>query len=247
MVGRQIDELYPTPSREKGDVVLELNGLTRRGYFEDISFSLRRGEILGFAGLVGAGRTELAEAMFGVHPAESGTMALEGLPYIARSPARPSGAAWRTSPKTGWRTACVTGDAGTAQPNHARLGPDRREARPVSVEADAPDSFGAGALVSQLQAGRLDQLTSSLSGGNQQKVVLGKWLATEPTVLILDEPTHGIDVGTKSEVLAIVADLARSGSRRYLYFVRARGGASDGHTFAGNARREDRRRVRDAR
>ena len=109
MVGRQIDELYPTPSREKGDVVLELHGLTRRGYFEDVSFSLRRGEILGFAGLVGAGRTELAEAMFGVHPAESGTMALDGLPYIARSRARPSGAAWRTSPKTGWRTASSRG------------------------------------------------------------------------------------------------------------------------------------------
>jgi rhamnose transport system ATP-binding protein len=210
MVGRQIDNLYPTPSRETGDVVLELNGLTRRGYFEDISFRLRRGEILGFAGLVGAGRTELAEAIFGVNPAESGTMSLEGLPYVPRSPRQAVRCGLAYLPENRLANGLVTGlrvPLNMTMPVWGRIAGRLGRFRSKLMYRTAS---GLATRV-QLQAGRLDQLTSALSGGNQQKVVLGKWLATEPTVLILDEPTHGIDVGTKSEVLAIVADLARSG------------------------------------
>lgn len=210
MVGRQINEMYPLPPRNAGAVILEVKDLTRRGYFEGVSFTLCRGEILGLAGLVGAGRTELAEAIFGVNPPDSGEILLEGDRYVPRSPRQAIRCGLAYLPENrlvnglvaGMRvplnmTMPIWGDIAT------RLGRFRtrvmhRKAAELAARVE-------------LQAGRLDQLVSTLSGGNQQKVVLGKWLATEPRILILDEPTHGIDVGTKSEVLAIVADLARSG------------------------------------
>jgi rhamnose transport system ATP-binding protein len=210
MVGRQIDELYPTPSRERGDVVLEVHGLSRRGYFQDISFYLRSGEILGLAGLVGAGRTELAEAIFGVNPAESGTMKLDGLPYVARSPRQAVRCGLAYLPENRLANGLVAGmrvPFNLTMPVWGRIASRLGRFRSKIMHRTAAEL----ATRVQLQAGRLDQLTSALSGGNQQKVVLGKWLATEPRVLILDEPTHGIDVGTKAEVLAIVAELARSG------------------------------------
>jgi rhamnose transport system ATP-binding protein len=210
MVGRQIDELYPTPSRGTGDVVLEVSSLTRRGYFEDVSLQLRRGEILGLAGLVGAGRTEVAEAIFGVVRADSGTMTMDGYPYVARSPRQAIRCGIAYLPENRLANGLV---AGMRVPLNMTMSVWGRIAgllgrfRTRVMYREAADL----ATRVQLQAGRLNQLTSALSGGNQQKVVLGKWLATEPRVLILDEPTHGIDVGTKAEVLAIVADLARSG------------------------------------
>jgi rhamnose transport system ATP-binding protein len=210
MVGRQIDELYPTPSRERGDVVLEVHGLSRRGYFQDISFYFRSGEILGLAGLVGAGRTELAEAIFGVNPAESGTMKLDGLPYVARSPRQAVRCGLAYLPENRLANGLVAGmrvPFNLTMPVWGRIASRLGRFRSKIMHRTAAEL----ATRVQLQAGRLDQLTSALSGGNQQKVVLGKWLATEPRVLILDEPTHGIDVGTKAEVLAIVAELARSG------------------------------------
>jgi rhamnose transport system ATP-binding protein len=210
MVGRQIDELYPTPSREWGDVALEVHGLSRRGYFQDISFYLRSGEILGLAGLVGAGRTELAEAIFGVNPAESGTMKLDGLPYVARSPRQAVRCGLAYLPENRLANGLVAGmrvPFNLTMPVWGRIASRLGRFRSKVMHRTAAEL----ATRVQLQAGRLDQLTSALSGGNQQKIVLGKWLATEPRVLILDEPTHGIDVGTKAEVLAIVAELARSG------------------------------------
>jgi rhamnose transport system ATP-binding protein len=210
MVGRRIDELYPTPSRERGDVMLEVHDLSRRGYFQDISFYLRSGEILGLAGLVGAGRTELAEAIFGVNPAESGTMKLDGLPYVARSPRQAVRCGLAYLPENRLANGLVAGmrvPFNLTMPVWGRIASRLGRFRSKVMHRTAAEL----ATRVQLQAGRLDQLTSALSGGNQQKVVLGKWLATEPRVLILDEPTHGIDVGTKAEVLAIVAELARSG------------------------------------
>jgi rhamnose transport system ATP-binding protein len=210
MVGRQIDDYYPTPPAGGGEVVLEVKSLSRRGYFEDVSFSLRRGEILGLAGLVGAGRTEVAEVLFGVQQADSGSVLLEGLPYVARSPRQAIRCGLAYLPENRLANGLVPGMrvpfnmTMSVWPKLAgRLGRFRsrlmyRQAAELAVRV-------------QLQADRLDQLSSSLSGGNQQKVVLGKWLATQPRVLVLDEPTHGIDVGTKAEVLSIVAELARSG------------------------------------
>jgi rhamnose transport system ATP-binding protein len=210
MVGRQIDELYPTPSRDAGDVVLEVSSLTRRGYFEDISFQLRRGEILGLAGLVGAGRTEVAEAIFGVVRPDSGTMMLDGLPYVARSPRQAIRCGLAYLPENRLAHGLVAGMGVPLNMTMSVWGKVSGLLGRFRTRVMYREATDLAAKV-QLQAGRLDQLASSLSGGNQQKVVLGKWLATEPRVLILDEPTHGIDVGTKSEVLSIVAELARSG------------------------------------
>ena len=210
MCGREVGNLYPDISRHGGDVIMEVQGLTRPGYFQNVSFVLRRGEILGLAGLVGAGRTELAEAIFGITPAESGSITIEGHPYTAQSPRHAIRCGLAYLPEDRLGNGLVSG---MRVPLNMTM----------SVWGNIANRFGrfrtrvmyrqASDLAErvQLQAGRLDQLTSSLSGGNQQKVVLGKWLATEPRILILDEPTHGIDVGTKAEVLGMVAELARSG------------------------------------
>jgi rhamnose transport system ATP-binding protein len=210
MVGREIADLYPTLSRNDGEVILEVKGLTRPGYFQDVSFNLRRGEILGIAGLVGAGRTEVAEAIFGVTPAESGTMTLDGFPYAAKSPRHAVRCGIAYLPEDRLANGLVMG---MRVPFNMTMTVWGRIANKLGRFRTSVMYRQAGDLAQrvQLQAGRLNQLTSSLSGGNQQKVVLGKWLATEPRILILDEPTHGIDVGTKSEVLSIVAELAKTG------------------------------------
>jgi rhamnose transport system ATP-binding protein len=210
MVGREISDLYPALTRASGEVILEVTNLTRPGYFQDVSFSLCRGEILGLAGLVGAGRTELAEAIFGITPAKSGTMSLDGLPYTAKSPRQAVRCGIAYLPEDRLANGLVMGmrvPFNMTMTVWGRIANKFGRFRTRIMYRQASDL----AKRVQLQAGRLDQLTSSLSGGNQQKVVLGKWLATEPRILILDEPTHGIDVGTKSEVLGIVAELAKSG------------------------------------
>jgi rhamnose transport system ATP-binding protein len=210
MVGREINDLYPALTRSSGEVIFEVKNLTRPGYFQDVSFSLRKGEILGIAGLVGAGRTELAEAIFGITPAESGTMSLDGLPYVAKSPRQAVNCGIAYLPEDRLANGLVMG---MRVPFNLTMTVWGRISNKIGRFRTRIMYRQASELAKrvQLQAGRLDQLTSSLSGGNQQKVVLGKWLATEPRILILDEPTHGIDVGTKSEVLGIVANLAKAG------------------------------------
>jgi len=210
MCGREIGDLYPSLTRTAGDVIFEAKNLTRYGYFQDVSFNLRVGEILGLAGLVGAGRTELAEAIFGITPLDSGTMTLDGLTYKAVSPRHAVQCGIAYLPEDRLSNGLVMG---MRVPFNMTM----------TVWQSIADRFGrfrmrlmqlrSSSLAErvQLQAGRLNQLTSSLSGGNQQKVVLGKWLATEPRILILDEPTHGIDVGTKAEVLGIISKLAADG------------------------------------
>ena len=210
MVGREISDLYPSLTRNAGDVVFEASHLSRPGFFQDVSFTLRKGEILGLAGLVGAGRTELAEAIFGISPPVSGTMTLDGLPYVAKSPRQAVQCGIAYLPEDRLANGLVMGmrvPYNMTMTVWSRLANKLGRFRTRFMQRQASDL----AKRVQLQAGRLNQLTSSLSGGNQQKVVLGKWLATEPRILILDEPTHGIDVGTKSEVLGIVAELANSG------------------------------------
>lgn len=212
MVGRQINHMYPSPPRvtTSSDVVLTVKGLSLRGYFQDISFTLRRGEILGFAGLVGAGRTEVAEAIFGVLPIDSGEIWLGGYRYVPKSPRQAIRCGVAYLPENRLTNGLVGGmgvklnitmpiwNSVATRFGYFRRRVMYRKAKELAARVE-------------LQAGRLDQLASTLSGGNQQKVVLAKWLATEPKVLILDEPTHGIDVGTKSEVLHLVNALAVAG------------------------------------
>ena len=210
MVGREMSSLFPERPGTPGKIVLEVNGLSRDGYFEDVTFSVRSGEIVGFAGLVGAGRTDVAQAIFGIDPIDRGSITLDGLAFTPRSPRHAVSCGVAYLPENRLVNGLVPSMDVPLNMTMSiwptlvnRLGVFRtQEMRRRAAEL---------ARRVELQAGRIDQLVSTLSGGNQQKVVLAKWLAASPRVLILDEPTHGIDVGTKSEVLRIVADLARSG------------------------------------
>jgi rhamnose transport system ATP-binding protein len=209
MVGRELGELFPKEAAEISDPVLEVRGLTREGVFRDISFSLRRGEILGLAGLVGAGRTEVARALFGIDRVDSGEILLHGKPRTIGSPAEAVAAGMAFVPEDRQHQGLVLEMAieqNTTLPilrRLTRLGLIQRR-RERAVARKYADRL-------QVKAAGLEQPATSLSGGNQQKVVLAKWLATDPVILILDEPTRGIDIGTKAEVHRIVSGLAAQG------------------------------------
>jgi rhamnose transport system ATP-binding protein len=162
------------------------------------------------AGLVGAGRTDVAEALFGIEPIDSGQVLLEGLPFRPRSPRHAIACGVGYLPENRLANGLV---AGMRVPQNITMPIWDEIATRAGRFRTRLMTRRAAELASrvELQAGRISQLASTLSGGNQQKVVLGKWLGRLPKVLILDEPTHGIDIGTKAEVLRIVRDLARSG------------------------------------
>ncbi len=209
MVGRRLETLFPKEDAEIGGVVLQVRGLTRPGVFRDVSFDLRRGEILGLFGLVGAGRTEVARVLFGADRAEAGEIRIDGRVVAIDSPtvALRHGIGYVPEDRHGQGLVLDFPIAANVTlpilPRLARRGLlDRR--REWTLAGDY-----AGRL--QVKAAGLGQAASALSGGNQQKVVLGKWLATDPKVLILDEPTRGIDIGTKAEVHRIVSHLATQG------------------------------------
>jgi rhamnose transport system ATP-binding protein len=209
MVGRDIDSLYPKVEAELGDVVLDVQGLARRGVFAGIDFQVRAGEIVALAGLVGAGRTEVARAVFGIDPYDSGTVTLGGVPLKRHDPRAAIAAGIGFVPedrrKQGLvmdlsvaRNAALTLRGALARFGLINGGRERAEAERWTSRL-------------QVKAGSPDIAVSTLSGGNQQKVVLAKWLATEPRLLIVDEPTRGIDVGTKAEVHRLLSDLAGRG------------------------------------
>jgi inositol transport system ATP-binding protein len=209
MVGREITEMFPKEEAVIGDVVLEVKNLKKEGLFEDISFNLRKGEILGLAGLMGAGRTEVVETLFGYRKADSGTIILNGKEIKIKSPA----------------------DA--LKHGIALLTEDRKETGcflPLSITDNmivcSIDSFNMGFFLNkkkinqatQDQKDKLDiktpgmgQLIKNLSGGNQQKVLVARWLLTGPDIFIVDEPTRGIDVGAKSEIHKLLSLLAKEG------------------------------------
>jgi ribose transport system ATP-binding protein len=210
MVGRElVEEIFHKEEARIGEVVLEARGLNRGKFVRDVSFTLRRGEILGFAGLVGAGRTETARLLFGVDQKDSGTILVDGEEVNVDSP-----------------HAAVQAGLG--------LVPEDRKLEglvlllPVRENIVLPtlDEFSQVGWVNKvrvrdtaqdyvdkltIRTPHLDQQAMFLSGGNQQKVVLSKWLVSNPKVLIMDEPTRGIDVGAKAEVHAIMSNLAKSG------------------------------------
>ena len=209
MVGRELGDLFPKESAEIGDPLLEVRGLTREGVFWDVSFALRRGEILGLAGLVGAGRTEVARALFGIDRLDAGEILLNGEPVSVGSPSNAVRAGMAFVPEDRQHQGLVLEMAieqNTTLPFLRRLTRfgllQRRRER--AVARDYTERL-------QVRTAGLDLPARSLSGGNQQKVVLAKWLATDPAVLILDEPTRGIDIGTKAEVHRIISGLAARG------------------------------------
>jgi len=209
MVGRTLADLFPKQEVVAGEIVMQVEGLTRAGVFGDISFELRKGEILGMAGLVGAGRTDVARTIFGIDPVTRGTIKIDDQVVTISSPQR----AMRLG------LAYVPED----RQHHGLVLPMR-----ISHNITLPllSHFAKGGWVdteSELQSAQqaatqmevratgIWQKVRELSGGNQQKVVLAKWLATRPRILILDEPTRGIDVGTKAAVHGLMSELAAQG------------------------------------
>jgi len=208
MVGRTVS-LFPKVETPIGDVLLEVSGLTKVGEFRDVGFSVRAGEIVGFAGLVGAGRTEVARVLFGIDQRDRGQILLGGVPVSFASPSAAMHAGIAYLPEDRHQEGLVQ-DFTIAQnvtlPILPRLFP--RLLTRISAERKVAHEF-TGQLSVRMTG--VDQLVGSLSGGNQQKVVLAKWLASRPRILILDEPTRGIDIGAKVEVHRIISELAASG------------------------------------
>ncbi len=209
MVGRRIEALFPKVTVPIGPPVLEVRDLMRPPATRGISFSLHRGEILGLAGLVGSGRSELAQAVFGITPARSGTIAIEGAAVRIDSPAaaKQLGIAYVPEDRA---------TQGLVRPmtvrENASLAVLRQVARSGFIDASAEAALAEDAVRTfSIRTAGIEQVAGRLSGGNQQKIVLSKWLATRPRVLMLDEPTRGIDVGAKAEIHRLMGELAGQG------------------------------------
>jgi rhamnose transport system ATP-binding protein len=209
MVGREITEMFPKLDAEVGSVVLTVDGLTRDGVFHDISFEVRQGEIVALAGLVGAGRSEVVRAIFGIDRHDAGTVTMAGRPLANGSPAAAMSAGIALVPEDRrlqglFMPAAISRNI--AMTVLARLR-SRLLLRNISERRVAVD--WASRL--RLKYADIEDPVERLSGGNQQKVVLAKWLATDPVLLIVDEPTRGIDVGTKAEVHRLLSEQAVAG------------------------------------
>lgn len=209
MVGREISQMFPKETVPIGETVLKVDKITKKGMFEDVSFEVKRGEILGMAGLVGAGRTEVALSLFGRYQLDSGDIYLKGEKVSIQNP--------RSAIRH--RIAYVPEDRkGKGLDLHSRI----RD----NISISNMDRVGQGGIVNKVKENELVeemiqtlriktpsamQLAGNLSGGNQQKVVLAKWISRDIDVLILDEPTRGVDVGAKEEIHKLVVELARKG------------------------------------
>jgi rhamnose transport system ATP-binding protein len=209
MVGRDLDALFPKTETAPGAAVLEVEDLCSQDVFEHISFAVRSGEIVALAGLVGAGRTEVARAIFGIDKRTSGSVRLDGKNLPNADPLAAMDAGMALVPEDRRQQGLVM-DLGIDQ--NVALASLGRLSRCGLIRRSRERKLAmtwAGRL--QLKYGRMGNAVSTLSGGNQQKVVLGKWLARNPRLLIIDEPTRGIDVGTKAEVHRILDGLVAEG------------------------------------
>lgn len=209
MVGRSVDQVFPKTEVAIGPTVMEVNGFSHPTEFDDISFDLHRGEILGIYGLVGAGRSEFAQALFGITRPSAGTVTIEGKPVTIRRPSDAIGAGLVYVPEERGRHGAVlpmsiAENIGMASLGRTSKGGFLDLARECQLARNYAERL-------ELRASALNQPVATLSGGNQQKVVIGKWLATEPRIIVLDEPTKGIDIGSKAAVHAFMSELAGAG------------------------------------
>jgi ribose transport system ATP-binding protein len=209
MVGRDLSRMFPKSAAPLGDEVLRVESLSRSGRFHDVTFSLRAGEVLGVAGLIGAGRSEVAEAIFGLAPADRGTILVEGDAVRIKSPVEAIHRGVGLIPEDRRLRGLVeilSVSQNVSLPSLRRLctGQWVRLARERAAVEAITGSVG-------VRAPRLDAEARTLSGGNQQKAVIAKWLLRAPKILILDEPTRGIDVGAKAEIYALIDRLASEG------------------------------------
>ena len=209
MVGRDVDQVFPDRESRIGEEVLQVTGYAHPTEFAGINFRLRAGEILGFYGLVGAGRSEFMQALFGITAPSKGVTKIDGRVRVIRSPADAIAAGLVYVPEDRGRQGAITAlpivqnvslpslDK-TSRNGFLRMAEEFALARDYTRRLD-------------LRAASLDTELGTLSGGNQQKVVIAKWLATQPKIIILDEPTKGIDIGSKAAVHAFMAELAAQG------------------------------------
>jgi ABC-type sugar transport system ATPase subunit len=209
MVGRDIEDIFPPKRTGFGEIVLEAGGLTLKGQFENVSFTLRKGEILGFAGLVGAGRTETVMALFGHTKLDSGSVKLFGRKVELKSPGHSVKHNIALIPED--RKLYGLNLIGAVQDN-TEMVVEGRNSRFGFVNK-ALKKRNAGKMIKDLsiKCGGVNQAVQFLSGGNQQKIVLAKWLLADPSIIIMDEPTRGIDVGAKIEIYKIINALAAGG------------------------------------
>jgi len=209
MVGRELLAFQRRPVEPKGDVILRVNDLSKKGQYEGVSFELRAGEIVAMAGLIGAGRSETALGIFGSPPPDRGDVLLRGSKVHFREPKDAVMAGIAYVPEDRKMMGLVlSGGVGTNISSAAL----RSLARGPFVDQMAENRL-IGKYVSRLRVRTpsFQQRTGLLSGGNQQKVLLAKWLAVQPAVLIVDEPTRGVDIGTKAEIYTLFDELAREG------------------------------------
>ncbi len=209
MIGRPVKEYMHKTGATIGEVALKVDGLTLPGVFSEISFEVRKGEIVGLGGLVGAGRTDVARAIFGVAPAASGTVSVNGRNVTITDPAQAIqlGLAFVPEDRAAagiFRTLSVEENITAAVPGQIAPAGFIRRAVEKTMGEDAVKKLS-------IRLASLRQPIGELSGGNQQKAILARWLLTDPSVLILDEPTRGIDIGVKAEFYDMIGELAASG------------------------------------
>ena len=209
MVGRELTDLFPKEEAEIGDVVLSVQGLNRGAVVKDVSFELHRGEILGLAGLMGAGRTEVLETIFGIEKADSGEVVLNGRTLRIKQPADAirAGMALLTEDRK------LNGIMGvlSVRDNITTAALPRYSPRGVLRVGEMRKDSEDQREKLRIKTPSLNQLIKNLSGGNQQKALISRWLLTVPDVLMIDEPTRGIDVGAKSEIHRLMSMLAQEG------------------------------------
>ena len=209
MIGREIGERYPSRNHSFGKTVFEVKGLSRKGAFNDVSFTVGAGEVLGVSGLMGAGRTEIMQAVFGYLPADSGEILIDGQPVKIKNPmdAMKAGIGFITEDR---KVEGLMLDK-TIRENIALANLGTISGSGVISKAKEKSLISRGIEEFKIRCFGTEHECGNLSGGNQQKVVLAKWIYTEPKILILDEPTRGVDIGAKKEIYNVINDMARKG------------------------------------
>jgi inositol transport system ATP-binding protein len=204
-----MDEVYPVCEKQIEQAALKVSGLNRKNVFQDISFELHKGEVLGFAGMVGSGRTEILNAIFGVDSIDSGEIFINGEKVSIDNPKQAIAHKIAFIPED--RRRCGLNTIKTVRDNICALVLSKLAW--CGFITKGKEHNLAITMVDQLRIkiASTDQLVSSLSGGNQQKVVIAKWLLSEPDIIFMDEPTRGIDVGAKHEIYKLVLELAKAG------------------------------------
>jgi rhamnose transport system ATP-binding protein len=209
MVGRPIDQIFPKREAQIGEAVLQIANLANATEFADISFTLRKGEILGFYGLVGAGRSEAMQALFGITKPASGTITVKGQTVTIASPTDAIARGISYVPEDRQIQGAILPMGVRENTTLASLEKHVKRGL-LSGDSERVATRDLGHAL-QVKASSWDQRIGDLSGGNQQKVVIAKWLAANPTILILDEPTKGIDIGSKAAVHELMSQLAAQG------------------------------------